>query len=166
MKKFATVLALVACASVVALPAMAQEKKSSISAFGNYSKFSKDKDAQGNVNVAYGYLVSPQLELGITLTETFGAASMTGVGGQAQYYFNAVGKPKQVNPYGKVDAFSLDGSGVTATQYGLYLGAEYEVSESTAVFLEAGSQSKSAKAGGFTSDDNGTIINFGLKLRF
>jgi hypothetical protein len=166
MKNLAKVFAVVVCAAVVSLPAMAQEKKSSISAFGNYSKFDKDKDASGNVNVGYGYLVSPQLEVGVQLLQTFGATPITGIGGNVQYYLNAVGRPNQVNPYGKVDALSLTGTGFDATQYDIYFGIAYAVTESTEVFVEAGSQSKSAKFGNVKTDDNGTVVNFGLKLRF
>jgi len=166
MKKFAKVLLAVVCASAVAVPAMAQEKKSSISAFGNYSKYGKSKDASGNVNLNYGYLVSPKLEVGVGVTETFGASSSTGVGGSAQYYLNPVGVPKQVNPYGKVDAFVLDGTGFTATQFGAYVGVAYSATESTEFFVEAGTQMQSQKFSGRTVDDDGVLVQFGLKLRF
>ena len=166
MKTIAKVLLALVCASAVAAPAMAQEKKSSISAFGNYSKFGKDKDASGTVNVTYGYLLSPKLEVGVGVTEIFGASSMTGVGGSAQYYLNPVGAPKQVNPYGKVDAFVLDGSNFTATQVGFYAGVAYAATESTEFFVEAGAQNKSSKFSTITTTDDGTIIQFGLKLRF
>jgi hypothetical protein len=91
---------------------------------------------------------------------------MSGLGGFAQYYIKPVGKTGQLNPYGKVDMFSISGSGFTATQYSLYLGAGYELSETSEFFVEAGSQSLNSTSSGYSSKDSGTVINFGLKVRF
>ena len=166
MKRFAQVLAVVACAAVVAMPAAAQEKKSTISAYGNYSKVDNQPDATGNVNLGYGYMVSPQLELDINVLQTFGSAasSSTGVGGGVQYYFSTPGKPGNLAPYGKLNAFSISSNSTSATRYGEYLGGAYAMTESSEFFVEAGATQLTVSGSSITS--NATEVNFGMKYRF
>lgn len=94
--------------------------------------------------------------------KTFGASSLYGIGGTAQYYFSTVGRPGAVNPYVKGNVFAMTGQGFDATTYGGYVGAAYAITESSEVFAEAGAVKQSANS----TSTSGTEVNFGIKVRF
>jgi len=149
------------CAACV-LPTMAQEKKSSVSFFGNYSKPS-DSDGSGFLAASYGYLVTSQLELGFFVTEAFNAGkTITGVGGEAQYYFGNVGKVGSFLPYVKGNVGSTDNDGHTYTTYGAFAGVGYALTETTEAFAEVGATSTDNNG----DKQSGSQVNLGIKFRF
>lgn len=141
-------------------PAMAQEKKNSISMFGNYTSMGNTET--GMVYGHLGHLMSDKLEVGVSLMQIFGSFSSTGYGVDAQYYFSPVGKAGAINPYLKGDVFFINGSGVTSTQTGVSVGVALAASETSEYFAEYGflNQSSSGRS------QSGSQLNVGIKIRF
>ena len=161
MKLKYKLLASLLCAAFV-LPSMAEEKKSSVSFFGNYNKPSNG-NGSGSLNASYGYLVTPQLEVGVSVSESFSAGSTTtGLGGQAQYYFGAVGKAGSLLPYVKADLLSFSGGAFSYTQYGGYGGLAYAMTESAEAFIEVGALNATIN----NTTTSSSQVNLGLKYRF
>lgn len=170
MKLVSKLLVAAICAAAI-VPAMAQEKRSSISAYGNLT--SDDFSTSGNVNLGYGYLLTTHIEIGVNLMEIISSTNtgtskntttMTMIGGVAQYYFRTVGSAG-INPYLKASAFSISGGGGgSTTRAGGYVGISIPAGESAEMFVEAGGNSTSSSGGG--KAQTGTEANFGMKYRF
>lgn len=160
MKKFAKALAVVVCVAA-ATGAMAQEKKTSIWAQGNYMK-SDNTDATGTILVGAGYLLSPKIEVGGQVMTILGTTSTTYLQVEGQYYLNPVGKANQVIPYAKAAFGTSTGGTYNTTNYGGFVGVSYALTESAEAFVEGGIQSLKSSY----STVNQTDINFGLKFRF
>lgn len=174
MKLVSKLLIAAMCAAAV-VPAMAQEKKSSISLSGTYSK-SGDADGNANLMGTYGFMYSPRLELGVFDMLFAGEGFlMNAIGVQAQYYMNPVGKVGAWNPYIKgnlgamtssMDTTDFRGQATTNTTTGTSIGGAIGVannlSESTELFFEVGGTQNSVDG----NSDTGMAANVGLKIRF
>jgi hypothetical protein len=160
MKQFTKILIGIACAAAVTVPALAQEKRSSIQVFGNYSK-TENSDASGTVSLGYGYLVSSQIEVGASISTKIAKDNSSSIVGSGQYYFSPVGRPGQFNPYIKAQLGTTTGLPENYTTYGGALGAAYPMSEAAEFFVEAGA----TKGTGSVSTTT-TAVDFGIKVRF
>lgn len=157
-------LALMAVAIAATSTAMAADKRTSISVFGNLSKQSTG-DASGTVFLSFGRLVTDSLELEVSLAESFSSGDTTTMlGGGVKYYFGAVGKAGAVVPYVRagLQSASSSGGGARTSIIQAGGGVEFTMSESAATFVEAAYARYST--GNFT--DNGVQVNVGIKLRF
>ncbi len=174
--KFVSKLLLAAMCAAAVVPAMAQEKKSSISLSGTYSK-SGDADGNANLMGTYGFMYSPRLELGVfDMLFAGDGFLMNSIGAQAQYYMNPVGKVGAWNPYVKANigatTTSMDtvdfrtGRSTTTTTTGTAIGGAVGVannlSESTELFFEIGGTQNSSDG----TSETGMAANVGLKIRF
>jgi hypothetical protein len=169
MKLVSKLLLAAVCAAAI-VPAMAQEKRSSISLSGTYSK-TGSQDGNANVTGSYGFMYRPNIELGVFDMLFAGSGfTMNSIGGQVQYYLNPVGRVGTWNPYGKVSLgssmMSIDSGGKTNTSTGFSVGgavgAANNLTESTELFIEVGATSNSYSG----TTETGTAANIGLKIRF
>lgn len=160
MQKIAKALAVVVCVAA-ATGAMAQEKKLSVSAQGNYMK-TDNTDASGSMIVGLGYLATTQLEVGVQLMTIYSSSTMNFVQLAGQYYFKPVGKANQLTPYVKADFGTSSGGGASYSNYGGFGGVSYALSESAEAFVEAGLQTVKYSS----NSANQSNVNFGLKFRF
>jgi hypothetical protein len=174
MKLVSKLLVAAMCAAAL-VPAMAQEKRSSISLSGTYSK-SGDADGNANVTGSYGFMYNPRLELGVfDMLFAGNGFLMNAVGVQAQYYMNPVGKVGAWNPYVKanvgatttsIDTVDFAGRSTTTTSTGTSLGGTVGIAnnltESTELFFEVGGTQNSSSG----TSETGVAANVGLKIRF
>ena len=116
----------------------------------------------GMVYGRLGYLMSDNLELGLSLVQVFGNASSTGSGADAQYYFNPVGKAGAINPYVKGGLFYLSAGGVWTSQMGASFGVALAASETAEYFAEYGVLQQTASG----VSQSGSQFNVGIKVRF
>ena len=157
------VLAL-AVATLAATPALAADKRSSISIFGNIT-VPEEGDNVGNVFLSYGYLLTDSLELEGGVGQTFsGGTTSTSLNFGAKYYFGTLGAAGRMVPYVKanVGRFSSSGGGGSLSSYGGGGGLEFAMTESASTFVEGIYQEVSAS--GFSSSS--FVIQLVVKLRF
>ncbi len=168
-------LALLATALAVSGTALAADKRSSISVFGNIT-VPDEGDNSGYVALTYGYLLTSAIELEAGMSQFYaGGDTFTTINGGAKYYFGAVGKAGGIVPYVKAqvgrstntNAFSPD-----YTQYGGGGGVEFVLTEATSTFIEGvylSTKYDTIRSNGFTFGGNTSSqiqFNVGIKLRF
>jgi hypothetical protein len=157
----------VAVAAVLsfATGAHAADKKLSISAFGQVSKYS-GSDASGSIFLEGGYLFTDRLEGQVRLSQTLGAGELTLIGVGAKYYFGGVTQAKSWLPYAHASINRSVGGSTDITLLRVGPGIDLPVNESTSVSIEGAYVRQEAKAFGFTNKTNGSEIVVGLKIRF
>lgn len=160
-------LTLAAAAAVAAAaPAQAADKRISVSAFAQVSKYS-GSDATGTVFLNAGYLFTDRLEGEVRLSQTLSAGDdFTLVGAGAKYYFGGVAQAKTWLPYAHASANRSVGGSTDYTQLRVGPGVDIPVNEAAAVSIEAAYVRQEIKAAGFKDKNNGTEIVVGLKFRF
>lgn len=161
----ATVLAAVAAVSFAG-GAHAADKKLSLSAFGQVSKYS-GSEATGTIFLEGGYLFTDRLEGQVRLSQTLGGSNeFTLLGAGAKYYFGGVSQAKSWLPYVHASFNKSVGGDIDYTLLRAGPGMDLPVNEAASVSIEAAYVRQEAKSGGFTTKSNGTEIVVGLKIRF
>ncbi len=157
-------LALAIAAALAASPALAADKRSSVSVFGNVT-VPDVGDNSGSLFVSYGYLLTDSLELEGGIGQFFsGGITATTLTVGAQYYFGSLGAAGSVVPYVKANLgrSSSSGGGSSANTFGGGGGVEFALSESASAFVEGVYQE--VKITNFNTSQ--FSIQLGLKLRF
>ena len=160
------VLALAVAAAAAAAPtALAADKRLSVSAFGQVSKYS-NSDASGNVYLSVGYLFTDSLEGQVVLNQTLGGAgefTLLGLGGK--YYFGGVTQAKSWLPYVHASYLKTLGSGLEFNVARGGLGMDLPVNEAASITVEA-AYVRQETAGVIKTKTNGSEVLVGLKIRF
>lgn len=157
------VLAL-AVATLATAPALAADKRSSVSIFGNVI-VPEEGDNIGNVFLSYGYLLTDSIELEGGVGQTFsGGTTSTSLTFGAKYYFGTLGAAGRMVPYVKanVGRFSTSGGGGNSNAFGGGGGLEFAMTESASTFVEGVYQE--VRSSGF--DSSSFVLQVGVKLRF
>jgi hypothetical protein len=157
------VLAL-AVATLAATPALAADKRSSISIFGNVT-IPEEGDNSGNIFISYGYLLTDSIELEGGVGQFFSSGiTSTSLNVGAKYYFGTVGAAGRMVPYARVSVGTSrnSGGGGNFSNFGGGGGLEFTMTESASAFVEGIYQQ--VRVSGF--DSSAVVAQFGLKLRF
>ena len=156
--------ALAIAAALAATPALAADKRSSVSIFGNVT-IPEEGDNIGSLFVSYGYLMTDSLELEGGVSQTFSRGfTSTNVDFGVKYYFGSVGAARGAVPYvkGNIGRGTSSGGGSGSNTFGGGAGLEIPIGENTATFVEGVYQQ--VKFSGFSTSQ--FSMQVGLKLRF
>ncbi len=156
--------ALAIATALAATPALAADKRSSVSLFGNIT-VPEEGDNNGSLFLSYGYLLTDSLELEGGVSQTFSRGfTSTNVDFGVKYYFGSVGSARGAVPYVKanIGRGTSSGGGSGSNTFGGGAGLEFPIGENTATFVEGVYQQ--VKFSGFSTSQ--FSMQVGLKLRF
>ena len=170
MKKKRTLLAgacaAVATMAVLALPAQAADKRLSLSAFANVSKY-EDSEASGSVFLSLGYLFTDSIEGELRLSQTLGGAGeFTLLGAGGKYYFGGVAQTKAWLPYVHASYNKTLGGGLDFTVARGGLGVDLPLNEAASMSIEGAYVRQELSSGPVKTKTNGSELVVGLKYRF
>ncbi|MBK9133118.1 MAG: hypothetical protein IPM15_01830 [Betaproteobacteria bacterium] len=161
----APIAALIGITAAPAVHAQVPQKRWSVSAFAQVSKY-EDTEASGNVYASVGYLFTPSLEGEVRLSQTLGGSGeFTLLGGGAKYYFGGIAQAKAWLPYVHGSYNQTFGGGLDFKQYRAGGGIDLPLTEAASVNVEA-AYVRQELDGPVSSKLNGTELVVGLKFRF